>query len=125
MLIIAQNVDGRLFIKMKQAGFADNIINSVLTADKQSGGMRIWRKWEMNNFYKPLTPALRNDINISIENQIRELEICEKNAFVNAIPAIVLLLCIFSLAYLFEPSLYAVSKFLNTSSIAFSANPSV
>ena len=38
----------------------------------------------MNNFYKPLTPTLRSDINISIENQIRELETCEKNAFVNA-----------------------------------------
>lgn len=38
----------------------------------------------MNNFYKPLTPSFRKDINVAIENQIRELETCEKNAFVNA-----------------------------------------
>ncbi len=34
-------------------------------------------------FTKPLTPALRQDINISIDSQIRELRICESNAFVN------------------------------------------
>lgn len=38
----------------------------------------------MSNFYKPLTPSLRKEINVAIENQIRELETCEKNAFVNA-----------------------------------------
>ena len=38
----------------------------------------------MSDFYKPLTPSLRNDINVATENQIRELETCEKNAFVNA-----------------------------------------
>ena len=39
---------------------------------------------EMSDFYKPLTPSLRKEINVAIENQIRELETCEKNAFVNA-----------------------------------------
>lgn len=34
-------------------------------------------------FMKPLTPALRNDINVSIENQISELKTCEENVFVN------------------------------------------
>ena len=34
-------------------------------------------------FTKPLTPALRQDINISIDSQIRELKTCESNAFVN------------------------------------------
>ena len=48
-----------------------------------------------------------------------------KNAFVNAIPAIVLALCIFSLASLLSPCSYASCKFSNTSSTAFSANPSV
>lgn len=38
----------------------------------------------MSDFYKPLTPSFRKDINVAIENQIRELETCEKNAFVNA-----------------------------------------
>ena len=48
-----------------------------------------------------------------------------KNAFVNAIPAIVLALCIFSLANLFVPSSYACSRYVTTNSDAFSANPSV
>ena len=48
-----------------------------------------------------------------------------KNAFVNAIPAMVLALCIFSLAKALSPWLYASLKFLNTNSTAFSANPSV
>lgn len=34
-------------------------------------------------FTKPLTPALRQDINISIDSQIRELQTCESNVFVN------------------------------------------
>ena len=38
----------------------------------------------MSDFYKPLTPSLRKEINVAIENQIRKLETCEKNAFVNA-----------------------------------------
>lgn len=38
----------------------------------------------MSDFYKPLTPSFRKEINVAIENQIRELETCEKNAFVNA-----------------------------------------
>lgn len=38
----------------------------------------------MSDFYKPLTPSLRKEINVAIENQIRELETCEKNVFVNA-----------------------------------------
>ena len=38
----------------------------------------------MSNFYKPLTPSFRKEINVAIENQIRELETCEKNAFINA-----------------------------------------
>lgn len=46
--------------------------------------MKIWREWKMSDFYKPLTPSFRNDINAAIENQIRELETREKNAFVNA-----------------------------------------
>ena len=37
----------------------------------------------MSDFYKPLTPSLRKEINVAIENQIRELETCEKNAFEN------------------------------------------
>ena len=45
--------------------------------------------------------------------------------FVNAIPAIVLALCICSLASLLSPLLYASLKFLKTSSTAFSAKPSV
>lgn len=28
----------------------------------------------MSDFYKPLTPSFRKDINAAIENQIRELE---------------------------------------------------
>lgn len=32
----------------------------------------------MSDFYKPLTPSLRKEINVAIENQIRELETCEK-----------------------------------------------
>lgn len=35
-------------------------------------------------FYKPLTPALRCDINRSIDSSISELRTCEPNAFVNA-----------------------------------------
>ena len=34
-------------------------------------------------FAKPLTPALRRGINISIDSQIRELQTCESNVFVN------------------------------------------
>lgn len=34
-------------------------------------------------FTKPLTPAFRNEINKSIENQIKELNTCQSNAFVN------------------------------------------
>ena len=48
-----------------------------------------------------------------------------KNSFQAKFPAIVLALCIFSLASLFVPSSYAVSKYLKTNSTAFSANPSV
>ena len=35
-------------------------------------------------FLKPLTPAFRKEINTSIDNQIRELENCQINAFVSA-----------------------------------------
>ena len=35
-------------------------------------------------FYKPLTPKLRNDINVSIDNNISELRTCKSNTFVNA-----------------------------------------
>lgn len=35
-------------------------------------------------FMKPLTPKFREDINTSIDNQIRELETCQINAFVSA-----------------------------------------
>lgn len=34
-------------------------------------------------FYKPLTPSLRADINVSIENSIAELRTCQSNVFVN------------------------------------------
>ena len=34
-------------------------------------------------FYKPLTPALRADINVSIEKNIEELRTCQSNMFVN------------------------------------------
>ena len=34
-------------------------------------------------FYKPLTPSLREDINVSIEKSISELRTCQSNAFVN------------------------------------------
>lgn len=34
-------------------------------------------------FIKPLTPEFRSDINTSIDNQIRELDSCQQNAFVN------------------------------------------
>ena len=37
-----------------------------------------------DNFYKPLTPKFRTEINIAIDNNIRELQTCESNAFVNA-----------------------------------------
>lgn len=36
-----------------------------------------------SEFYKPLTPSFRNDINTAIENQIKELNTCKGNAFVN------------------------------------------
>ena len=38
----------------------------------------------MSEFYKPLTPAFRQDIYLAIDEQIRELHTCEGNAFVNA-----------------------------------------
>lgn len=34
-------------------------------------------------FYKPLTPSLRTDINISIDKNIAELKTCKSNTFVN------------------------------------------
>lgn len=34
-------------------------------------------------FYKPLTPSLRADINISIDKNISELKTCKSNTFVN------------------------------------------
>lgn len=34
--------------------------------------------------YKPLTPDLRNEINISIDKSITELKTCKMNGFVNA-----------------------------------------
>lgn len=37
-----------------------------------------------DTFYKPLTPALRNDINRSINDNISELRTCRRNAFTNA-----------------------------------------
>ncbi len=33
--------------------------------------------------YKPLTPSLRQDINISFDKQISDLQTCEPNALVN------------------------------------------
>lgn len=36
-----------------------------------------------DTFYKPLTPSLRADINISIDKNITELKTCKSNAFVN------------------------------------------
>lgn len=33
--------------------------------------------------YKPLTPSLRTDINISIDKNIAELKTCKSNALVN------------------------------------------
>lgn len=35
-------------------------------------------------FLKPLTPEFRQDINVSIDKQITELNTCQSNAFVNA-----------------------------------------
>ena len=35
-------------------------------------------------FIKPLTPEFRSDINISIDNQIRDLKTCQTNVFVLA-----------------------------------------
>lgn len=37
-----------------------------------------------NLIYKPLTPALRDSIKLSIEEQLRELDTCNHNALVNA-----------------------------------------
>lgn len=37
-----------------------------------------------NLIYKPLTPALRDSINLSFEKQLRELDTCNRNALVNA-----------------------------------------
>lgn len=37
-----------------------------------------------DTFYKPLTPELRNSINVSIDNNISELHTCQSNAFMNA-----------------------------------------
>lgn len=38
----------------------------------------------MNDEYKPLTPALRNEIYQSIEDNIIELNTCQNNALVSA-----------------------------------------
>lgn len=37
-----------------------------------------------DTFYKPLTPKLRSDINIAIDNLIEELKTCKPNVFVNS-----------------------------------------
>lgn len=34
-------------------------------------------------FVKPLTPALRQDISVSIDSQISDLKTCQSNSFVN------------------------------------------
>lgn len=34
-------------------------------------------------FYKPLTPSLRSEINVSIEKSLAELRTCQSNVFVN------------------------------------------
>lgn len=34
-------------------------------------------------FYKPLTPKFREEINDSINSQLAELDTCERNAFVS------------------------------------------
>lgn len=42
---------------------------------------------DKNNYcedYKPLTPEFREEINISINKQVAELNACQPNAFVNA-----------------------------------------
>lgn len=36
-----------------------------------------------DTYYKPLTPSLRNEINISIDNNIAELRTCQNNGIVN------------------------------------------
>ena len=36
-----------------------------------------------DSFYKPLTPLLRSEINNGFNEQIAELQTCEKNVFVN------------------------------------------
>lgn len=38
----------------------------------------------MEEYYKPLTPKFRKEINDSINDQISELNTCESNAFVSA-----------------------------------------
>lgn len=35
-------------------------------------------------YFKPLTPSFRNDINLSIEKQMAELSTCSNNVFVEA-----------------------------------------
>lgn len=37
-----------------------------------------------DTFYKPLTPALRGDINKAIDNNIADLRTCQSNAIVTA-----------------------------------------
>lgn len=36
-----------------------------------------------DTFYRPLTPNLREEINITIDNNISELRTCSNNAYVN------------------------------------------
>lgn len=36
-----------------------------------------------SEFYRPLTPSFRREINEAIDNQIIELNTCERNVFVN------------------------------------------
>jgi hypothetical protein len=38
----------------------------------------------MTNIIKPLTPSLRRDIRIGVDQQIADLQTCKPNAFVNA-----------------------------------------
>ena len=38
----------------------------------------------METIYKPLTPALRKDIMVSIDRNMEELNTCQQNAFVAA-----------------------------------------
>lgn len=38
----------------------------------------------MTDYYRPLTPSLRLDINIAFDKQIEELKTCKPNALANA-----------------------------------------